>query len=56
VTTQYGQYAARLETSISGFWAGNPRATEQNFAPGIYTLLAGDEWGNLVLTHFTVGN
>jgi hypothetical protein len=56
VTTQYGQYPARLETSISGFWAGDPKAIKQNFEPGVYTVVAGDQWGSLVVVHFTVTN
>ena len=40
---------------IWSFWAGSrPNATQTNFTPGIYTVVAGDEWGALVVDHFTV--
>jgi hypothetical protein len=35
-----------------GFWAGG--STYNPFAPGIYTVLAGDEWGNVVILHFKI--
>jgi hypothetical protein len=39
----------------AGFWTGNrPNATFSNFAPGIYTIVGGDEWGALVILHFTI--
>jgi hypothetical protein len=38
-----------------GFWTGSrPNATFSNFTPGTYTMVAGDEWGALVILHFTV--
>lgn len=42
------------EIPISGYWAGSPNAVQQNFEPGVYTIVAGDEWGDLVVVHFTV--
>jgi hypothetical protein len=39
------------------YWAGSfPNTIEQNFEPGVYTVVGGDEWGNLVVLHFTVTN
>jgi hypothetical protein len=41
--------------TASGFWTGSPpNATFSNFTPGIYTVVGGDEWGALVVLHFTV--
>jgi hypothetical protein len=31
-----------------------PVASLESTAPGVYTLVGGDEWGNLVFLHFTV--
>jgi hypothetical protein len=43
------------KVSSTGYWAGNrPAATFINFTPGIYTVVGGDEWGALVILHFTV--
>jgi hypothetical protein len=39
----------------AGFWTGSrPNATFNNFTPGIYTVVGGDEWGALVILHFTI--
>jgi len=39
----------------AGFWTGSrPNATFGNFTPGIYTVVGGDEWGALVILHFTI--
>jgi len=39
----------------AGFWTGSrPNATFSNFTPGIYTVVGGDEWGALLILHFTV--
>jgi hypothetical protein len=39
----------------AGFWTGSPpNASFSNFSPGIYTVVGGDEWGALVILHFTV--
>ena len=29
-------------------------AVQDNFNPGVYTVVAGDEWGALVVAHFTI--
>jgi len=45
------------ELDLKGYWTGNsPSAAFTNFEPGIYTVVAGDEWGALVFVHFTVTN
>ncbi len=33
------------EVSAKGYWIGSPAATLTNFPPGVYTVVAGDEWG-----------
>jgi hypothetical protein len=38
----------------TGYWTGNPNGILTGFAPGVYTVVAGDEWGALVILHFTV--
>jgi hypothetical protein len=40
----------------TGYWTGSPNGALTNFAPGVYTVVAGDEWGALVVLHFTVLN
>ena len=40
--------------SATGYWMGSPTATLTNFSPGIYTVVAGDEWGTSAVLHFTV--
>jgi hypothetical protein len=36
-------------------WVGSPpNAVQQYFEPGVYTVAGGDEWGNMVILHFTV--
>ena len=43
------------EVTSAGFWTGSrPNATFSNFTPGIYTVVGGDEWGALVILHFTI--
>ena len=49
----------KYEVTIKGYWPDNDyHSTSQliGFVPGIYTVVAGDEWGNLVLLHYTVIN
>jgi len=41
----------------AGFWTvthGHPTWIFSNFTPGIYTIVGGDEWGALVILHFTI--
>jgi hypothetical protein len=50
-------YSINMTTKAtsSGFWTGSrPNATFSNFTPGIYTVVGGDEWGALVILHFTI--
>jgi hypothetical protein len=39
---------------LNGYWIGNPVAKLTNFTPGVYTVIAGDEWGASMFIHFTV--
>jgi hypothetical protein len=39
---------------LTGYWTGSPPPIKKNFDPGDYTVVAGDEWGNLLIVHFTV--
>jgi hypothetical protein len=45
-----------IEISVNGYWPNNESASSNNFEPGIYTIVAGDEWGTLAVLHFTVAN
>ena len=38
----------------AGYWTGSPNGVLTSFVPGVYTVVAGDEWGALVVLHFTV--
>jgi hypothetical protein len=50
-----GLMKMQYELQLNGYWDGNPmEAVQDNFNPGVYTVVAGDEWGALVLVHFTV--
>src|SRR5271157_3549612 len=41
-------YAINTGFTETGYWAGtSPKATKHNFDPGVYTVVAGDEWGSL---------
>jgi hypothetical protein len=42
------------ELQLSHYWTGSYPATINSFEPGIYTIVAGDEWGALVVLHFMV--
>jgi len=43
------------KVTSAGFWTGSrPDATLNIFTPGIYTVVGGDEWGALVILHFTI--
>ena len=48
---------ASVSASLLGFWVGNPAHPEGDYAlfpTGTYTVAAADQWGNVVLSHFTV--
>jgi len=42
------------KSSAHGLLDGHPIAALTNFIPGIYTVVAGDEWGAMVFLYFTV--
>jgi hypothetical protein len=42
------------EVTATGYWTGSPTAALINFTPGIYTVIAGDEWGTSAVLHFVV--
>ena len=42
------------EVQTNGYWMASQNLNEYNFTPGVYTVVAGDEWGALVMVHFTV--
>ncbi len=37
-----------------GYWTAGPKSQFEDFLPGVYTVVGGDEWGALVVLHFTV--
>jgi hypothetical protein len=39
---------------VKGYWTTGSMVNLNNFDPGIYTVAAGDEWGNLAILHFTI--
>jgi hypothetical protein len=54
------QYSANIARQISstitlrGYWPNhNYGAQIIQFDPGVYTVVGGDEWGSLVVIHFT---
>lgn len=52
-----GNYATDIEILTSGSWTttGSASAAQfTRFSAGNYTLIAGDEWGQLALLHFSV--
>jgi hypothetical protein len=42
------------EVQPTGYWVANPNETLIDFDPGVYTVVGGDEWGDLAVIHFTV--
>jgi hypothetical protein len=50
----------KYEITTNGYWpvyaAPNYNYSFSTFEPGIYTVVAGDEWGAMVILHFTVSN
>lgn len=42
-----------VDAVVRGSWGIQPVASKyQNLAPGVYTVMAGDEWGNLEFLYF----
>jgi hypothetical protein len=46
----------QYEIGINSYWPNDASTTSTNFEPGVYTVVAGDEWGALVVVHFTVSS
>jgi hypothetical protein len=42
------------EVDLKGYWTNDSISEFQHFQPGVYTVVAGDEWGALAVLHFTV--
>jgi len=43
------------QLAATGYWTGvRPDTSGHGFGSGVYTVVGGDEWGNLVILHFTV--
>ena len=54
-----GSATFEMSTEVIGGidWVGSfPNAVQQYFEPGVYTVVGGDEWGKMVILHFTVTN
>jgi hypothetical protein len=50
-----GNYVVSDQLTTSGYWTGDQStAAFHPFSPGSYTVLAEDEWGDVVLLHFDV--
>ena len=48
-------YLIKRDITLQGYWPSQDYGTKLiQFKPGIYTVIAGDEWGTLVIIHFTV--
>ena len=55
VIDQSATFEMSTEVSVWSYWAGiPPNAVQHDFEPGVYTVVAGDEWGVVVVVHFTV--
>jgi hypothetical protein len=50
----YEDFKVSSSVTIKGYWTGGEDSKFIVFPPGVYTVAAGDEWGTLVLIHFTV--
>ncbi len=44
---------ASATLSVTGYWTGGP-STFTSFPSGVYTVIAGDEWGGIAILHFAV--
>ena len=44
------------EIPVEGYWNANSINSFNSFDPGVYTVIGGDEWGALVVIHFTILN
>jgi hypothetical protein len=43
-----------LDTLQSGYWTQSFGGVYESFTPGDYTVITADEWGQMILLHFTV--
>jgi len=54
----YSYNQLKYELVANGYWTKDStddyNSSFSNFNPGVYTVVAGDEWGALVVVHFTV--
>jgi hypothetical protein len=44
----------QYEIGVQQYWPNNDGADFTHFQTGVYTVVAGDEWGAIVVVHFTV--
>ena len=53
----WGTLKMNFTLTTSGYWVqdASGSSTFRNFAPGVYTIACGDEWGDLVFVRFSVG-
>lgn len=47
-------FKIRSEITVTGYWLNSQETTPNNFTPGVYTVVGGDEWGALAVLHFVV--
>ena len=54
----YSNETASISASVNGFWTGGQGSTGlaklNQFPAGVYTIVGADEWGNVLVLHFTV--
>ncbi len=48
--------STNAKVAVDGYWIASYPAGFTTFSPGEYTVVAGDEWGKVVLLYFTVDN
>jgi hypothetical protein len=57
IDNQFNSQAIPMDQSVTVtyYWLGSGKnVTQHDLEPGIYTVAGGDEWGDLVVVHFTV--
>lgn len=42
-------------TAINGSWSGGSQPKFSQFSPGVYTVVEGDQWGDVLLLYFRIG-
>lgn len=51
----FGSMNLTTVVETNGSWTGSMSSSAfQTFNPGVYTIVAGDEWGDLAIVHFSV--